>query len=101
LQLCHQISQTLDEVFADCRDDVLRSLHVVAVQPAPDASRLLVTVVPDGGFSAEGPDPAAIVGQLARASGHLRAEVANAITRKRTPLLSYRLAAALPDAEGL
>lgn len=101
MQLCHQISQTLDEVFADCRDDMLRCLHVVAVKPAPDTSRLLVTVVPDGGFSADGPNPAAIVDQLARASGHLRAEVANAITRKRTPLLSYCLAVAVPNAEGL
>ena len=94
LQLCRQISQTLDEVFAECRDDILRGLHVVGVEPAPDASRLLVTVVPDGGLTGDGVDPAMIVSHLVRASGHLRGEVASAITRKRTPLLSYRLAAA-------
>ena len=73
LQLCHQISQTLDEVFADCRDDILRGLSVVAVEPAPDATRLLVTVIPDGGFTPDGPDPAAIVDHLTRAAGYLRA----------------------------
>ena len=100
LQLCHQIFQALDEVLADCRDDILRSLRVVAVVPAPDASRLMVTVVPDGGYSVEGPAPATIVGHLAKAAGHLRAEVASAITRKRTPVLSYQLAAAVPGDEG-
>jgi ribosome-binding factor A len=98
LQLCRQVSQTLDEVFAECRDDALRSLRVVAVEPAPDAGRLLVTVTPDVGYLPGGPNPAAIMDHLARASGHLRAEVAHAITRKRTPTLFYRLAS--PTVEG-
>jgi ribosome-binding factor A len=98
LQLCRQVSQTLDEVLAECRDDALRSLRVVAVEPAPDAGRLLVTVAPDVGYIPGGPDPAAIMDHLARASGHLRAEVAHAITRKRTPTLTYRLAA--PTVQG-
>jgi ribosome-binding factor A len=66
------------------------------VEPAPDASRLLVTVAvdatPDELF-----DPGFVHDHLARASGHLRSEVAGAITRKRAPVLVYRLAAN-PDA---
>ena len=43
-QLCRQVAVTLDEVLAECGDGVLRNLHVVDVEPFPDASRLLVTV---------------------------------------------------------
>ena len=43
-QLCRQVAVTLDEVLAECGDGVLRDLHVVDVEPFPDASRLLVTV---------------------------------------------------------
>jgi hypothetical protein len=53
-----------------------------------------VTVTVDGWHS-QGPDPSRVHDHLARAAGHLRSEVAGAITRKRTPVLVYRLAA--PD----
>ncbi len=96
LQLCHQVAETLEEVLAECGDGVLQALRVVDVEPAPDASRLLVTVAvsaaPDEVF-----DPGFVHDHLARASGHLRSEVAGAITRKRAPVLVYRLAAN-PDA---
>ena len=97
LQLCRQISQTLDEVFAESRDDVLRGLHVLAVEPAPDASRLLVTVLPEDGVTASRSNPTVIVEHLSKASGYLRGEVTTAITRKRTPLLAYRVAASSPE----
>ena len=90
MQLGRQVAETLDAVFAgDSRDDTLRGLRVVSVVPAPDASRLLVTVAPLPPL--DGFDPAAALERLARASGRLRSEVASAITRKHAPVLSYRL----------
>src|SRR5262245_28407766 len=96
-QLGRQVAETLDAVLAgDSRDEVLRSLRVVAVTPAPDASRLLVTLAPR---PPAGPlDPAEALDHLERASGWLRTEAATAITRKRAPALSFRLIPADPDA---
>jgi ribosome-binding factor A len=91
VQLCHQVAETLEEVLADCGDAVLQALRVLDVEPAPDASRLLVTVAVDG-LPREKLDPERVHDHLARASGYLRSEVASAITRKRTPVLVYRLA---------
>lgn len=92
LQLCHQVAETLEEVLAECGDALLQALRVVDVEPAPDASRLLVTVSVDG-LAREDLDPGVVHKHLAHASGHLRSEVATAITRKRAPVLVYRLAA--------
>jgi ribosome-binding factor A len=90
LQLCHQVAETLEEVLAECGDAVLQRLRVLDVEPAPDASRLLVTVGVEA-LSNENMDPDRVYDHLSRASGHLRSEVASAITRKRTPVLVYRL----------
>jgi len=92
LQLCRQVAETLDEVLAECGDGVLQALRVLDVEPAPDASRLLVTVAADT-TPDEALDPCRVHEHLVRASGHLRSEVAGAITRKRAPMLVYRLAA--------
>jgi ribosome-binding factor A len=90
-QLCRQVAVTLDEVLAECGDDVLRDLHVVDVAPFPDASRLLVTVsAVDAGAPGE-PSPEAVLEHLQHAGGHLRREVAGAVTRRHVPLLVYRL----------
>jgi ribosome-binding factor A len=94
-QLGRQVAETLDVVLAAQGDDLLRGLRVVSVVPAPDSTRLLVTVTPLP--SAEPLDPARILLQLERASGQLRCEVAAAITRRRAPTLTYRLA--LPSSE--
>ena len=57
-QLCRQVAVTLDEVLAECGDGVLRNLHVVNVEPFPDASRLLVTVsAVDAGTGSSDPTP--------------------------------------------
>lgn len=90
-QLCRQVAVTLDEVLAECRDDVLRDLHVLDVAPFPDASRLLVTVAPVDAGAPDSPGPVAVLDHLQHAGGHLRREVAAAVTRKRAPLLVYRL----------
>jgi ribosome-binding factor A len=95
-QLGRQVAESLDAVLAgDSRDELLRSLRVVAVTPAPDASRLLVTVAPR---PAAGPlDPSEALARLERASGWLRTEAAAAITRKRAPNLSFHLIPVDPD----
>ena len=47
LQLCGQIADTLNYVLSgELDDDLLRNLYVESVRPAPDASRLLVSVAP-------------------------------------------------------
>jgi ribosome-binding factor A len=91
-QLCRQVAETLDEVLADCGDGVLRALRVATVVPYPNASRLLVTVAPLDGRLAPDAGPKVVVEHLERASGHLRHEIAAAVTRKRAPLMLYRLA---------
>ena len=91
-QLCRQVGHTLDAALAECRDAVLQGLRVENVEPFPDASRLLVTIA----FIDDRPgcvdDLGRVLDRLEHASGHLRAEVAMAVTRKRAPLLLYRLA---------
>jgi ribosome-binding factor A len=91
-QLCRQVAETLDEVLADCGDGVLRNLRVATVVPCPNASRLLVTVAPVDGRLAPEAGPKVVMDHLERASGHLRYEIAASVTRKRAPLLFYRLA---------
>jgi ribosome-binding factor A len=91
-QLCRQVAVTLDEVLADCGDGVLQDLRVVGVAPFPDASRLMVTVASVDGKAESDHGPETVLEHLQHASGHLRCEVAAAVTRKRAPMLLYRLA---------
>src|SRR5688572_33438517 len=45
LQLCGQVARTLSSILGwESADDHLRDLTVVSVQPAPDSTRLLVTI---------------------------------------------------------
>jgi ribosome-binding factor A len=84
LQLCGQIARALAECFPTLGDDVLRNLRVEAVTPAPNSSRLLVTVSCPAG-------EAEAARRLEQARGLLRTEVASAIHRKRTPDLVFRV----------
>lgn len=87
-QLCRQVTETLSFVISgDGHDELLQSLHVVSVQPAPDSSRLLVTVGSD--LSSEDFDPQEILGRLNEHAGRLRCDVAAAITRKRAPTFVF------------
>lgn len=87
-QLCAQVAEALAMLLAAEGEDLLRCLDVAAVEPSPDTRQLLVTVRPLPGMAI---DPAAILGALASASGRIRSEVASAITRRRAPLLLYRV----------
>ena len=90
LQLCEQVVQVLSSALTGgCDDDVLRDLLVVEVVPAPDSSRLLVTLTASP--AAGQLDPADVLERLERHKVRLRAEVAAAIHRRRVPELSYRL----------
>lgn len=86
-QLCAQVALAVSDGLAQCMDDLLQSLVVESVLPAPTTSRLLVTV-----YSFEdGIDPRQILDRLAEVRGILRDEVAAAIHRRRVPELSFRV----------
>lgn len=88
LQLCTQIERTLSSVLMwESGDELLQCLTVESVEPAPDSSRVLVTVSVQA--SAPATDTNAILACLHRASGKLRGEVAAAIHRKRVPELIF------------
>jgi ribosome-binding factor A len=95
LQLCRQVAETLSQILSgECADDVLQSLQVVSVQPAPDASQLLVLVSPTA--IDRDRDAVTVIQHLAAANSRLRGEVASAIVRRRAPKLVFQVV----DAEG-
>jgi ribosome-binding factor A len=88
LQLCKQVLRALTTAAGTHPDPRLHEIEFVAVEPAPDASRLRC-------FVAARTTPATrteILRLLQGARGHLTAEVAAAITRKRCPTLLFELA---------
>ena len=86
-RLCGQVRESLMYALAgSCRDEVLQSLYVAEVEPAPDASRLAVTLE-----VAEAALADAARTRLALVAGMLRAEVAASIHRRRTPELVFRV----------
>ncbi len=90
-QLCRQVQQTLSLVLSgEYADEVLQSLFVESVVPAPDASQLLVTVstANDGQDAVES---GLILQKLEHVSGRLRSEVAAAISRRKTPRLMFQV----------
>jgi ribosome-binding factor A len=90
LQVCGQVFETLSQVLAgECGDDCLRDLLVEAVLPAPNAARLLVTLVP--AVTAQAVTRTEWLAHLERARGLLRHEVAAAITRRKAPELIFRV----------
>ena len=86
-QLCRQVFETLNYVLSgDSHDDVLRGLLVCVVTPAPDATRMLVSVQ---SLDQGDVDPHIIVQRLQAAMGRLRAEVARSISRRKVPELTF------------
>jgi len=87
LQLCAQIAQALSLVLNESRDELLRSLMVETVEPAPDSTRVLVSVsLPAGTHHVSRSD---VLQRLHGACGRLRTEAAAAIHRKRVPELAF------------
>ena len=88
IELCKQVERALALALAgEFADPVICDLQVMAVKPAPNSARLLVTVSPSP--SAVLLDTNAVTAHLARASGKLRCEIAAAIHRKKTPELAF------------
>ncbi len=93
LQLCRQVADTLNYLFGgELGDEVLQSLQIESVVPAPDASQLLVTLAPAVAI-AEPLDPREVSARLERATSLIRREVARSINRKRAPQLVFHFVA--------
>lgn len=88
-QLCKEVSRTLACALGASREEQIRDLSIVAVEPAPDAARLLVTVCPRSVAPGELPQLREL---LASQRGLLRTEVAAALQRRRTPELAFHVA---------
>ncbi len=87
MQVCRAAQRALSLALAgECDDDVLRSLYVESVLPAPDASRLLVCVVIPRGVNVSIEE---VLARLERVHGLMRSAVARSVTRKRAPELSF------------
>jgi ribosome-binding factor A len=87
-QLCKEVERTLGYALPACDDATIRDFIIVSVEPAPDASRLLVTLAPSSALEV---DVGALIERLQRVRGFLRAEIASAIQRKRTPELAFQV----------
>ena len=84
-QLCRQVERALSLALAgECGDDVLRDLCVHDVTPADDGNHLIVRLSVPASLSL-----ADVLERLERSRPRLRALVAQAITRKRVPELSF------------
>jgi len=90
-QLCAQVARTVESVLVgELGDETLRDLIVHAVEPAPDESRLLVTVGPCApGIHL---NPGVVMQHIQAHGARIREEVAASITRRRTPTLIYQYA---------
>lgn len=94
LQLCSQVRDALSlAISGECHDDVLRELYVDTVEPAPNASRLLVRLIIPKHAKV---DYADLYERLAKVGPFLRTIVAKEISRKRTPELTF---VAMPESE--
>jgi ribosome-binding factor A len=85
LQLCRQVERALSVAL---EGDILRDLTIASVVPAPDSSRLMVTFVFHGSEPLAAAD---IVTALKEQHARLRAAIAAAIHRKKTPELAYHV----------
>lgn len=88
LQLCRQIERALTLALAESPNDLVLDVQLDSVEPAPNAGHLLVTV------ATRHEDTLAVLLALQGDAGRLRTAVAHAITRRRAPELSFRVARA-------
>jgi len=84
LQLCSQIMDILHLSLGQFGDDLLRNCYIKSVVPAPDSTQLLVTLISQD-------NPQEVFSHAQNASGLLRNEVANNISRKRVPQLKFQV----------
>ncbi|MCB9559280.1 MAG: ribosome-binding factor A [Kofleriaceae bacterium] len=91
LQVCRQVYDALTWALAELDDPLIDELSLASVDPAPDASRVLVTLVP----VRPGVDLDAALAAVREQAGELREDVAAEVHRRRAPELVFRVA--LPD----
>ncbi|MCC7508025.1 MAG: ribosome-binding factor A [Planctomycetes bacterium] len=84
LQLARQVQRALTFALAETGNELLLAAYVEEVQPAPDATHMLVSVRGDG-------EPMALLGALHEHTGRLRSAVAEAITRRKAPELAWQI----------
>ncbi len=99
LALCHKVQHALESaIAAECKDEVLNELTVLSVEPEPTTRRLRVWLRRRAEMNANERED--VLTRLAAARGFLRAEVAAAIHRKRTPELVFELLSGVPRPDG-
>lgn len=101
-RVCREVLRTLTETLGSCSDPVLSELTVLAVEPAPDASRLLVLVgLPALGTTTVDDAVETVRARLADCRGLFRRDIAAALQRRRTPELAFQVlkrSTPIPDA---
>ena len=88
-QLASEADIALRLALAELQDEDTHQLDIVGVEPAPDATHLRVLLAQTG--PTEALDSEQFEDLLHRIEGGLRASIARAIHRKRTPSLSFVL----------
>jgi ribosome-binding factor A len=87
-QLCKQVERAAAmTLVGECEGDALLGAAVAFVEPAPDSSRLMATVVLAPGKGSE--DLVDARAALARSATAFREEVARTIHRKRVPEIVF------------
>jgi ribosome-binding factor A len=90
LQLCHQVAEELQLILvSECEDEALWDLQIESVVPAPNSSRLLVSV--SSPHCTTPNEVADMLTRLQHAMGILRSEVAMSIHRRKAPELLFRV----------
>src|SRR5262245_36134517 len=90
LQLCGQVARVLNLALAiEPQELAVGELYVECVEPALDATRLIVTVRAEHVHGAAG--QRSLLARLERIKGRLRTEVAAGIHRKRAPEISFHV----------
>jgi len=84
LQLCAQVHDALSYAFGEATDPTLQDLVLDRVEPMPDDRHLLVVMQDPCGHGL-----LAALTALDRAHGFLRAAVAELVTRRKVPQLSF------------
>src|SRR5687768_7612918 len=87
LQVCRQVFDALTYALAELDDPLIDELVLVAVTPAPSASRVQVSLTP----ARNDLDVDAALARLHDVEPELREEVAAELTRKRVPELVFRI----------
>lgn len=85
-QLCRQARDALHGALGACGDSAVQAATVLAVEPAPHTGRLRVVLGAPADVARESVEAAVM-----RAAGHLRAEVAAAISRRHAPELVFEV----------